>query len=64
MNLLCLILVASPNTKGKRCVVGVGEWWKGRVVCHEMISWWGGRAKMIEGKKTKPRSEALKLVTF
>lgn len=51
MNLLCLILAASPNTKGKRCAVGVGEWWKGGVVCHEMISWWGGTVKMIEGRK-------------
>lgn len=58
MNLLCLILAASPNTKGKRCAVG--EWWKGGVVFHEMISWWGGTVKMIEGKK----SEALKFVTF
>lgn len=60
MNLLCLILAASPNTKGKRCAVGVGEWWKGGVVFHEMISWWGGTVKMIEGEK----SEALKFVTF
>lgn len=49
--------LALPNisgfTKHKGEEVGVGEWWKGGVVFHEMISWWGGTVKMIEGKKVR-----------